>query len=151
MDMLQQGPVEQKYDTKIVEVSANNNIIRDKRRVLIIERNNAIYQFYKIVFEKTQFYKVTRALNETQGLELAKKDKYNIVLYEKYTTKINETDFVKQLREWEKEQNITIPQVVFCASEDKNILYNDDFVNIISKPLNKTQMNNLLYSINNYV
>lgn len=81
-----------------------------------------------------------------------------MVLYEKYPTNklnkinnIDEIDLVTQLRHWEKEQNITSPQVVFCVSEDYNISCNDDFTKIISKPLNRKQVNQLLDTLNECV
>tara|TARA_Y100000768_G_C23975073_1_gene682620 strand:- start:1361 stop:1888 length:528 start_codon:yes stop_codon:yes gene_type:complete len=132
----------------------NHTNILENPHVLIIESNNTVFQFYKIVFNKIG-YKVTRGLNEKEGLTLAKKDKYKMILYEKYPinkiNNIDEIDLVTQLRQWEKEQNITTPQVVFCASEDYNISCNDDFTKIISKPLNRKQVNQLLDTLNERV
>lgn len=86
MTQHQQRLVEKRSETDLmskyrVRANSNDNYhdnnhtdILENTHMLIIESNNTVFQFYKIVFNKIG-YKITRALNEKEGLAMVKKDK----------------------------------------------------------------------------
>lgn len=77
------------------------------KSVLIIDDEPAICEMYKIKLEQ-RGYKVFTAMGGTEGIEIAKKEKPNVILLDIIMPKINGFDVLKTLKETTESKDIPV-------------------------------------------
>jgi DNA-binding response OmpR family regulator len=113
------------------------------QKVLIIEDDENLRKFIKLVLENKFNFTVLEAINGREGLEILKNVQPLFIILDLMMTEINGREFLEIIRK--KEETKNIPVLVCTCIADRNVVM--DLVKIgitdyMVKPINPAQLTN---------